>query len=97
MTTIQTEEEVETTSQVPTTSIEDDKTEVPSSTTSSESIDSTTPPAIVVTESDQLGFTEFTTNSPEEEIFTGNFDEIIYDDIENEISNDPVDGETLNI
>ena len=95
--TLQTEEEVETTSQVPTTSIEDDKTEVPSSTTSSESIDSTTPPAIVVTESDQLGFTGFTTNSPEEEIFTGNFDEIIYDDIENEISNDPVDGETLNI
>ena len=63
--------------------------------TSTDSIDSTTRGGIVVTESNQLGLgdiSEITTNSAEEdESFTEDFEDIIFDDIENEISDDPLD------
>jgi len=116
-TTLQAEEEVETTTiQVLTTLVPDIESNVKSVTTdgqrtstssttdaqisttgqiSTENIDSTTTSGIVVTESNQLGFddiSEITTNSAEDdESFTENFEDIVFDDIENEISDDPLD------
>ena len=71
------------------------------STTDSTTVSTTTTSGIVVTESSQLGFgdiLDITTNSAEEEEenFTEDFEDIIFDDIENEISNDPLEtGEIL--
>ena len=105
------EDEVETTTttQVLTTLVEADvmstTTDTQSTTTGQTSTegttDSTTTIAVAVTENNQLGFddiSESTTNRAEEnENFTEDFEDIIFDDIENEISDHPLDaGEISN-
>ena len=74
--------------------------ETESSTDGQTTTETTTNSAIVVTESDQLdngnveNEPEITTNRPDEEdSFTEDFEDLVYNDLENEVSNNPFEGD----